>query len=275
MPFLLFQKKYFNAGACTDTGLARKENQDSYRCLPSGGLFVVSDGMGGGDGGERASAIVVQTLAKAVLSPLKNLSAMVKFSYQANAEIQKFAAANYMRGMGATIVGIALSPFQPTLAMLFSAGDSRCYRLRKKGLEQLTTDHTIASAMGVAEEKLAKHLQGVLTNVAGCGPKFFLETQNLELMDNDLYLLCSDGVSRQLSEQEIKQILSSGSTPEQKARDLIDASLKHGGIDNATAIVIAFGKLPEITPDVSREEAETPAQPDEEEDDNDVTPPTE
>ena len=275
MPFLLFQKKYFNAAACTDTGLARKENQDSYRCLPSGGLFVVSDGMGGGDGGERASAIVVQTLAKAVLSPLKNLSAMVKFSYQANAEIQKFAAANYMRGMGATIVGIALSPFQPTLAMLFSAGDSRCYRLRKKGLEQLTTDHTIASAMGVAEEKLAKHLQGVLTNVAGCGPKFFLETQNLELMDNDLYLLCSDGVSRQLSEQEIKQILSSGSTPEQKARDLIDASLKHGGIDNATAIVIAFGKLPEITPDVSREEAETPAQPDEEEDDNDVTPPTE
>ena len=62
--------------------------------------------------------------------------------------------------------------------------------------------------------------------------------------------------------------------PEQKARDLIDASLKHGGIDNATAIVIAFGKLPEITPDVSREEADTPDPPDGEEDD-DVTPPTE
>ena len=274
MPFLLFQKKYFTAGAYTDTGLARKENQDSYRCLSSGGLFVVSDGMGGGDGGERASAIVVQTLAKAVVTPLKNLSAMVKFSYQANTEIQKFAAANHMRGMGATIVGIVLSPFQPTFAMLFSAGDSRCYRLRKKELELLTTDHTIASAMGVTEEKLAKHLQGVLTNVAGCGPKFFLETQNLDLMDNDLYLLCSDGVSRQIPESEIKQILSSNSLPEQKAKDLITASLKHGGMDNATAIVIAFGKLPEITPDVSREEAETPMTPDGEEED-DVTPPTE
>ncbi len=274
MPFLLFQKKYFHAGACTDTGLARRENQDSYRCLSSSGLFVVSDGMGGGDGGERASSIVVQTLAKAAVSPLKNLSAMVKFSYQANAEIRKFAAANCMRGMGATIVGIVLSPFQPAHAMLFSAGDSRCYRLRKKALELLTTDHTIASAMGVAEEKLARHLQGVLTNVAGCGPKFFLETQNLELMDNDLYLLCSDGVSRQLAEPEIQRILSSASTPEQKAEELIAASLEHGGIDNATAIVIAFGKLPEITPDVSREEAETPAPPDEEEE-NDVTPPTE
>ena len=258
MPFLLFQKKYFSAGAYTDTGLARKENQDSYRCLSSGGLFVVSDGMGGGDGGERASAIVVQTLAKAVVTPLKNLSAMVKFSYQANTEIQKFAAANHMRGMGATIVGIVLSPFQPTFAMLFSAGDSRCYRLRKKELELLTTDHTIASAMGVTEEKLAKHLQGVLTNVAGCGPN----------------LLCSDGVSRQIPESEIKQILSSNSLPEQKAKDLITASLKHGGMDNATAIVIAFGKLPEITPDVSREEAETPMTPDGEEED-DVTPPTE
>lgn len=274
MPFLLFQKKYFRAGACTDVGLIRKGNQDSYRCLSSNGLFVVSDGMGGGDGGERASAIVVQTLEKAAASPLKNLSVVVKFSYLANAEIQKFAAANHMRGMGATIVGIALSPFQPTRAMLFSAGDSRCYRLRKKELDLLTTDHTIASAMGVAEEKLAKHLQGVLTNVAGCGPKFFLETQNLELMSHDLYLLCSDGVSRQLSELEIKQILSSSSAPEQKAEDLIAASLKHGGDDNATAIVIAFGELPEITPDVSREEAETPARSDEEEDD-DVTPPTE
>ncbi len=274
MPFLLFKKKYFNAGAYTDTGFARKENQDSYRCLSASGLFVVSDGMGGGDGGERASAIVVQTFAKAAASPLKDLSAMVKFSYQANTEIQKFAEENHLRGMGATIVGIALSPFHPTSAMLFSAGDSRCYRLRKKGLELLTTDHTIASAMGVAEEKLARHLQGVLTNVAGCGPKFFLETQNLELMDNDLYLLCSDGVSRQLPEPEIKQILSSNGVPEQKAKELIAASLKHGGADNATAIVIAFGKLPEITPDVSREEAETPVHSDEEEED-DVTPPTE
>ena len=274
MPYLLFQKKYFSAGAYTDTGLVRRENQDSYRCLSSSGLFVVSDGMGGGDGGERASAIVVQTLAKAVVSPLKNLSAMVRYSYQANTEIQNFAAANNMRGMGATIVGMVLSPFQPDLAMLFSAGDSRCYRLRKKALELLTTDHTIASAMGVAEEKLARHLQGVLTNVAGCGSKFFLETRDLELMDNDLYLLCSDGVSRQLSEQEIKQILSSATAPGQKAEELIAASLKHGGIDNATAIVIAFGQLPEITPDVREEEAETPDPPDGEEVD-DVTPPTE
>ena len=275
MAFELFKQKYFHAGACTDPGLARPDNQDSYRCCPGSGLFAVSDGMGGGEGGGRASAMVAQFLGKAALTPLKELSAVVKFAYQANAEIGRFAAENNLRGMGATLVGLLLSPFDPGAALLFSAGDSRCYLLRQNKFVQLTSDHTIATAMGVAEETLAKHLQGVLTNAAGCGAGFFVEERRLEISAHDRYLLCSDGIYRQVPEAGIKAILGSGVSAEEKAKALVAASLKHGGVDNATAVVIEFGELAKVTDEVRREEAECPDVPEEEGTDDGVTPPTE
>ena len=275
MAFELFKKQYFSAGACTDPGSVRPDNPDSYRCCPGSGFFVVSDGMGGGEGGGRASAMVVRYLAKAALTPLKELSAVVRAAYRANAEIARFSADNNLRGMGATLVGMLLSPFDPGTALLFSAGDSRCYRLRGNKLDQLTRDHTIATAMGMPEEKLAKHLQGVLTNAAGCGAGFFVEEQNLEIAAHDRYLLCSDGIYRQLSEAGIREILSSGAPTGEKAKALVASSLKHGGIDNATAIVVEFGELPEITEEVRREEAECPEVSEEDgTDDDGVTPPT-
>ena len=274
MPYTLFRKKYFHAGACTDPGRVRRDNQDAYLSCGSGGLFLVSDGMGGGEGGEQASRIVVHALSKAAQTPLKNLSAIVDLAYQANQEILKFASEHHLRGMGATLAGIVLAPFQPTQGMLFFAGDSPCFRLRNRELTRLTTDHTVASAMGIPEAQLARHLQGVLTNAAGCGPNFFLETQMLEIHSQDQYMLCSDGISRQVSEPEIKQILTTGSSPEEKARALVDAALKHGGPDNATAVVVTFDSLPEITPEVRREEEECPDFPKNGKEEEDVTPPT-
>ena len=274
MPFLLFSKKYFRAGAETDCGLKRTENQDAYRCLPARGLFIVSDGMGGGEGGRRAAEMVVRILEQAVAAPMKHLSGVTKFAYQANAEICNYAKEHNLRSMGATIVGILLNAFQPGAGMLFSAGDSRGYRLRNGVLTQLSTDHTIASAMGVGEETLAKHLQGILTNVAGGGAGFFLETRELALCAGDVYLLCSDGISRQVPKSEIKRILESAGSPAARARALIEASLKAGGVDNATAIVLEFDSIPEVTPDVAEEEAKCPDEP-EEEGGDDATPPTE
>lgn len=274
MPFLLFSKKYFRAGADTDCGLKRTENQDAYRCLPARGLFIVSDGMGGGEGGRRAAEMVVRILEQAVAMPMKHPSGITRFAHQANAEIRDYAREHNLRGMGATIAGILLNAFQPDNGMLFAAGDSRGYRLRNGILTQLTTDHTIASAMGVGEEKLAKHLQGILTNVTGCGTSFFLETRELDLCAGDVYLLCSDGISRQVPEQEIKRILGSAGSPATRGHALVEASLKAGGVDNATAIVLEFGTIPEITPDVVEEEAKCPDEP-EEGGGDDVTPPTE
>lgn len=274
IPYSLFRKKYFHAGACTDPGLVRKENQDSYLCCGSSGLFLVSDGMGGGESGDLASRLVVQVLGKASLMPMKNLSGVVDLAYQANQEILDFSAKKHLRNMGATIVGIILAPFQPTQGMLFFAGDSPCFRLRNRVLTKLTTDHTVASAMGIPEKQLARHLQGVLTNAAGCGPNFFLETKELDIQPNDQYLLCSDGVSRLLSETEIKQILTSGLSAEKKACALVDTALNHGGPDNATAVVAAFDSLPEITPDIRREEMECPDSPAFGKENEDVTPPT-
>ena len=274
LPFSLFRKKYIHTGACTDPGRIREENQDSYLCCGSAGLFLVSDGMGGGEGGGLASRLVVQFLSKASLAPMKNLSGVVDLAYQANQEILDHAAKNHLRGMGATIVGMILAPFQPTQGMLFFAGDSPCFRLRDQELTRLTTDHTVASAMGIPENQLAKHLQGVLTNAAGCGPNFFLETRELDIQSHDQYLLCSDGVSRQLSETEIKQVLTTGLPAEEKAAALVKAALVHGGLDNATAVVAAFGPLPEITPDVRQEELECPDVPVFGKENEDVTPPT-
>jgi len=274
MPFSLFRKKYFHVGACTDPGKVRKENQDSYLCCGSAGFFLVSDGMGGGEGGDRASRLVVQFLSKASLMPMKNLSGVVELAYQANQEILDFAAKNHLRGMGATIAGMILAPFQPARGMLFFAGDSPCFRFRNRELTRLTTDHTVAFAMGIPENQLPKHLQGVLTNAAGCGSNFFLETKELDIQSDDQYLLCSDGVSRLLSETEIKQILTSDLSAEGKASALVDAALDHGGPDNATAVVTVFDSLPEITPDVRQEELQCPDSPVFGKEDDDVTPPT-
>lgn len=274
MPFSLFRKKYFHAGACTDPGKVRRENQDSYLCCGSAGLFLVSDGMGGGEGGDRASRLVVQCLGKASMQPMKNLSGVVDLAYQANQEIVNFASENHLRGMGATIVGMILAPFRPPMGMLFFAGDSPCFRLRNEELTRLTTDHTVASAMGIPENQLAKHLQGVLTNAAGCGSSFFLETRELDIQSNDQYLFCSDGVSRLLSESEIKQILASVLSAEEKAAALVNAALDHGGPDNATAVVTVFDSLPEITSDVRQEELECPESRAFGKEEDDVTPPT-
>ena len=274
MSFLLFSQKYFRAGADTHCGLKRTENQDAYRCLPARGLFVVADGMGGGEGGSRAAKMVVGVLERAVTAPMRHLSGITRFAHQANAEIRDYAGEHNLRGMGATIVGILLNAFQPDKGMLFSAGDSRGYRLRNGILTQLTTDHTIASAMGVGEETLSRHLQGILTNVAGCGASFFLETRELDLCAGDVYLLCSDGISRQVPGAEIKRILGSTETPTARSHALVEASLKAGGVDNATAIVLEIDAIPEITSDVAEEEAKCPEEPAEGSGD-DATPPTE
>lgn len=273
MAFNLFGKNYFSAGTATDAGKLRKDNQDSFLCRPESGVFAVSDGMGGGEGGERASRLVVSCLEKASRTPLKDLSRAADFAHEANRAILAEAAEHHLRGMGATVIALFLSPFHPEQALLFHAGDSRCYRMREHALQQLSADHTIAAAMGVPEEKLAKNLRGVLTNAAGCGTGFFVETQELEIRSGDCYLLCSDGVSRQVPEQEIRRVLSSDAAPGEKARVLVESSLDHGGSDNATAVVVAFSTLPAPADDVRLEEEQCPDMPPGEETD-DATPPT-
>ena len=258
MSFLLFQKKYFSGGAATSRGLVRKDNQDSYSCIEAGGLFAVSDGMGGGDAGDLASAIVVRALEPAAQQPMKDLSSVKILMQRANQQICDYAAKYHKYGMGATVVGILLNPFQPADAILFFAGDSRCYRLRNHSLEQISNDHSIAAAMGIPEDKIAKQLQSVITNAVGCGPKFFLETHKLELCSRDSFLLCSDGVYRQIPQKQIREIMEADISASRKAEELVDAADRHGGRDNATAVVISFSELPEITPEIRQEEADCP-----------------
>lgn len=276
MPFVLFRQKYFTAGVWSDPGLVRAENQDAYCCFAGSGVFAVSDGMGGGEGGARAARFVADHLQRAALAPVRDPASAAELAYQANSHILEYAERHHLRGMGATVVAMILSAFHPRKAALFHAGDSRGYRLRQNTLEQLTGDHTVAAAIGIPEEKLAGHLRGVLTNAAGCGTSFFTETRELELADGDVYLLCSDGVARQVAESEIRKILARNDPAEDRAKALVDASLKAGGIDNATALVIAFDAIPDPSPEVLREEAACPERAAwENGKEDDVTPPTE
>jgi protein phosphatase len=102
-----------------------------------------------------------------------------------------------------------------------------------------------------------------------------VETQEIELADRDVYLLCSDGVARQLAESEIRKILMRDESAEARAKALVDLSLEKGGVDNATAVVVAFDRIPEASSDVRQEEAGVPEHAEWENEGNDVTPPTE
>ena len=270
-------------------GLVRRNNEDSFfYALNADGsrlIAAVADGIGGNENGEIAS----RTVCKMLLLRWRALNRKIPAfsSYEAadflthtieeiNSALFRINESYGTKPMGTTIATLILGD---TWMVSAHCGDSRLYRLRSGELTCMTADHSLVNEMilngELTQEEAKSHpFAHVITRSIGPAAQANPEIHIADRCIGDRYLLCSDGVSRQLSEQEIKQILSSSSAPEQKAKDLIAASLKHGGTDNATAIVIAFGELPEITPDVREEEAETPDPPDGEEVD-DVTPPTE
>ena len=220
-------------------------------------LFVVADGMGGHAGGEQASAMAIDSVETYVLGTFKWFAQFrepeqdrVLADFQAalsEANARVLAEAKdwpELRGMGTTLT---LAYSLNDVLFVAHVGDSRCYLRRQGMLHQLTQDHTLVEEMvrngTVAVDDAAKHrLRHVITNaVGGSAANLKVEVHKLLLEVGDRVLLCSDGVTGMLSDDEINLILQAAAEPEEACRQLVDRANAAGGLDNITAVVADFG----------------------------------
>lgn len=244
-------------GARSDVGRMRQDNEDSFRVAPELGLFVLSDGMGGQSSGEVASRMaseaVVAHFREALMNPMlpligepiagiseaaNRLSSAIRL---ANRAVYKTAQQNAARrGMGATLVAIVLTEERASIAHV---GDSRAYRFRNGELQLLTRDHSfiaeqVRQGLMGAEEAAHSSLQNVLLRAVGVDADVEVEVSDELFGDDDTLLLCSDGLTKELSDAQIAAVLASIDEPEASVDRLVKLANDAGGSDNITVIVV-------------------------------------
>jgi protein phosphatase len=235
--------------ALSDIGRVRQENQDSNALFANHGLFVVADGMGGHKGGRQASETAVAAVAERFLDATTpasfepSLAMLVESVAEANRRIRDYATTDSaLARMGTTLVALLLDPNGS--GAIVHVGDSRVYRLRAGALEQLTSDHTIVNDLlrnhDISEAEASVHpYRHMLTRALGPAADVAPEVRRIDALVDDLYVLCSDGVSGMLSPDAIQAILvTHQQDPEQVCRQLVEAANQAGGKDNATAIAV-------------------------------------
>lgn len=237
----MMQQPYtWSSCAISHVGNVRKMNEDAYLERPDLGLWVVADGMGGHAAGDVASKLIVSTLDQ--LDPQDNLSrftdAVEDTLLAVNRELVASAAISHQTS-GSTVVALLLHGRH---CVYLWAGDSRAYMLRKGVLEQLTVDHSqveLYVKLGlISREEASTHpSSNMVTRAIGADDQLCLDLDMLEAYAGDRYLLCSDGLHKHLSNNDIAQVLVSGSTAN-VARALIDMTLARGATDNVTVVVI-------------------------------------
>lgn len=229
------------AGSATDVGLVRSNNQD--RLLMADPLYAVADGMGGAAAGEVASATAVNTL-RDVFEPISTPAAddLVRSAEAANRAVWDLAEANpEMRGMGTTLVALAL--VQESHLAIINIGDSRVYALHQGELRQVTEDHNLVAelvAQGrLSEEEAEFHpRRNIMTRALGVDPDVPVDLFLEEAATGDRYLLCSDGLPREVKDDHIASILRRLRDPREAAKELVDEAKRRGGSDNITVVVV-------------------------------------
>jgi len=243
----------------SDVGRVRTNNEDSFRIVEALKLFILSDGMGGEAHGEVASAMAVDVINKYCESEKEDSGATVlnevpsNISSQTRRLKQAVAQANFQifqsaqknpeqRGMGATITALWL---KETLLSIAHVGDSRAYLLRNGNLQQLTNDHSLVAEQvrrGLITPQQAEEseMQSVLLRALGAHPEVEIDVDEVEIVPRDVLLLCSDGLTRMVTEPEIAGALQAETVPSTAAERLIALANENGGIDNVTVIVVRF-----------------------------------
>jgi PPM family protein phosphatase len=227
-------------GARTDVGRVRQGNEDSYMIHDP--LYAVADGMGGHQGGEVASKLALETLGKLTLEPTGDTSpSLVDAVRQANRDVLDKAATDPgLHGMGTTLTALVT---RNQSVLLAHVGDSRAYILRDGKLEQLTEDHTVVEGL-VQEGRLTReeaeiHPQrSILTRALGVDGEIEVDETSHQVRPGDRILLCSDGLTGMVSEQEMQRILTELEDPQRAAGALVDAANEAGGQDNITAVIL-------------------------------------
>jgi serine/threonine protein phosphatase PrpC len=232
------------AAARTSKGRVRTGNEDAFGMRPEHGIYVVCDGMGGAAGGEVASHMAVETLldrmsANSAETPGRD--GLHDAIAEANRLVLERAEREpHLSGMGTTLVALLL---ENSHALVAHAGDSRCYLLRAGKLERVTQDHSLVDEqmrLGAmtAEEAERSPLRSVITRAVGTQPSVTEDVSEIEPQAGDVFLLCSDGLTREVDEGGIARILGAGKDPDRVAQALVDAANDAGGRDNVTALVV-------------------------------------
>ncbi len=246
MPFDLPSARFIFAMQ-SSVGRKRSGNEDFCAASPEDGVFVVCDGMGGAAAGEVASRLAGDTFVGMLQGVEEDLGPKVRTAVLAanNAFFEHAKRDESERGMGSTLVGLVLeSPVgQGSRLWLVHVGDSRCYRLRRRHLEQLTEDHSLVQQQVRAgqltpEQAERSPMRNIITRVVGSGATVEPELQELTVEPGDLYLLCSDGLTRELSDAMLKERLDSPERIEMICAGLIQAANEAGGHDNITALLL-------------------------------------
>lgn len=247
------------AAGITDVGLKREGNEDSFATNEASGLYLVADGMGGHLAGEVASGVAVKLIDKSFhrwiehQTPLEELfgapdpSLTLLGNYLsssirlANRVVYEMAM-EYERyhGMGTTVAALHVAP---TLIVAANAGDSRIYMVRNGRIERLSKDHTIVSeqvdmGMMTPEEAETSPLKHVLTRNLGSSEDVDADVFEIEPANGDRFLLCSDGLTDLVSEEEILLAMLDEDEPQTLCRGLLDTALRRGGHDNTTIVTV-------------------------------------
>ena len=222
----------------TDVGRQRSANEDSLFVSPP--LFAVADGMGGAKAGEVASAVAVEAVEAARESSEPAEAQLRSIVRTANRRIYELAAADESRrGMGTTLTLAKVHDDEVSLAHV---GDSRAYRLRDGELEQLTRDHSLVAELersGQITAEAAEHhpQRSIITRALGPEPDVEVDTYTLSSRPGDLFMICSDGLTSMISDDEVASILRSASSLAEVADELVRAANQSGGKDNITVIL--------------------------------------
>jgi PPM family protein phosphatase len=249
------------SGGVTDVGRVRSNNEDCYKIVEPLNLYVLSDGMGGEAHGEIASAMAVETVVKHCLDFAANPAAKVIGAVQpnwsawtkrlstavhlANRNIFKSAEENpEQHGMGATLTAVWINGAKLSIAHV---GDSRAYLLRGGSLLQLTRDHSLVAEQvrrGILTSAEAEEsdMQSVLLRALGAQAEIEVDAEEHTLFPRDMLLLCSDGLTRMVTEPEIAGTLQSESDLVRAAEKLVEMANDRGGPDNITVIIVRLEK---------------------------------
>ena len=245
----------------SDVGRKRKNNEDNFGMFPSIGVWLVADGMGGGDDGEVASAAVVRAVEgyaqahgfppEGAFSASSLVSGICDAIDAASSWILNRAKERGLASCGSTVVGVAVDRVNPGRAIAFHAGDSRLYRLRGRGIKQITKDHSAAEEMGVKDESQVNPMfRSVIMRAVGIKKTVDVERTDFDVKPGDRVLICSDGLSRMVPDKRIAAVSREEADVGAAVGKLIAAANEAGGHDNITVVLLEVGELPPGLPGV-------------------------
>lgn len=259
----------------TDVGRQRRHNEDNVLVAPKVGLFLVADGMGGHSTGHVASALAassMQTFFDAtetggLPSPVpadetnlpRGAQRLVQGVRKANRDVYEVSSTRKEnRGMGSTIVAIH---FDGSDLHIAHVGDSRCYRIRDSVIEQITRDHSLindalALKPDLTQEELARLPKNVITRALGMKDAVKVDVQTVHVEPEDIFLLCSDGLTGMINNEQILEVFSLTNDLEEACELLIAMANEAGGTDNISALLIRAETVDPNAPDVSIAEAD-------------------